>query len=94
MPIHGITSLGPTGMKQREIQDEDHTRWTCVQALAGVDGAAAAAAQAKAEASHGAVAVVCTPSGGARSVRLELPSAWDTEMSDDELVAAIRSAAG
>jgi hypothetical protein len=80
-------------MKQREVQDEDHNRWTCVQALAGVDGDAAAVAQAKADSSNGPVAVVCTPSGGAGTVRLELSSGWDTEMSDQALVAAIQGAA-
>lgn len=80
-------------MKQREVQDEDNTRWTCVQAFAGVDGEAAAVAEAKAKADSGRVAVVCTPGGGAGTVRLELSRKWDTEMSDEALVAAIRDAA-
>ncbi|HYF58057.1 MAG TPA: hypothetical protein VEA81_03780 [Burkholderiaceae bacterium] len=81
-------------MKQREVQDDDRTRWTCAQALAGVDGDAADVAQRKADADGAPVAVVCTPSGGARSVRLALASGWDTAMTDEALVAAIRDAAG
>lgn len=80
-------------MKQREVQDEDNTRWTCVQAFAGVDGDAAAAAEAKARADSGAVAVVCTPGGGAGTVRLELSPGWEAGMSDEALLAAIRDAA-
>jgi hypothetical protein len=34
--------------------------------------------------------VVCTPSGGARSVRLELPDGWEAGLSNDELLGAIR----
>ena len=79
-------------MKQREVQDADHTRWTCAQALAGIEGDAAAVAQEKAESGDGPVVVVCTPSGGARTVRLELPKEWDTEMSDAALIAKIREA--
>ncbi len=79
-------------MKQREVQDEDNNRWTCVQALAGVDGDAAAVAEAKTESDNGAVAVVCTPSGGAKTVRLELSPGWDAAMSDEALVAAIHDA--
>ena len=80
-------------MKTRELQDEDDARWTCAQAFAGVDGEATALAQAKAGAGDGAVVVVCTPSGGARSVRLELPPDWDSGMTDEALIAAIRDAA-
>ena len=53
-------------MKQREVQDADGTRWTCVQALAGVDSAAAEAAAEHVEREDGTVPVVCTPSGGAK----------------------------
>ena len=35
-----------------------------------------------------------TPSGGARTVRLELASGWERRMPDDELLAAIAAARG
>ena len=78
-------------MKQREVQDAENVRWVCVQALAGVDGAAADAAEARVEDDDGTVPVVCTPSGGAESVRIRLASGWEERASDDELLAAIRS---
>ena len=80
-------------MKQREVQDADNVRWVCVQALAGVAGGAADRAVKHLERDGEAVPVVCTPSGGARSVRLELAPGWDEDASDDELLAAISTAA-
>ena len=34
--------------------------------------------------------VVCTPSGGAQSVRIELPGDWEQQTSDEELLAMIQ----
>ena len=79
-------------MKQREVQDAENVRWTCVQALAGVSGAAADAAEARVESDAGTVPVVCTPSGGAETVRVELATGWDEHASDDELLDAIAAA--
>ncbi len=76
-------------MRQREITDSDNTRWTCVQAFAGVKGKAAEQATQLSESAEGTVPVVCTPSGGAQTVRLELPVNWFDELSDDQLGAAI-----
>jgi hypothetical protein len=33
--------------------------------------------------------VVCTPTGGAQTVELELPAGWDEKLSDEELVREI-----
>jgi hypothetical protein len=79
-------------VKQREVQDEEGVRWTCVQALAGVESAVAEDAAELLESDDGTVPVVCTPSGGARSVRLELPREWVEQVADDELQRAIREA--
>ena len=76
-------------MKQREVQDAEGTRWTCVQALAGVDSAAAEAAAEHVEREDGTVPVVCTPSGGAKSVRVRFPSGWEESTPDEALLAAI-----
>jgi hypothetical protein len=76
-------------MTQREITDSDNTRWTCVQAFAGVKGKAAEQATELSKSAEGTVPVVCTPSGGAQTVRLELPVNWFEEFSDDQLSAAI-----
>ena len=79
-------------MKQREVQDANHMRWTCVEALSGVGDASAASSEAaadKVESDDGSVPVACTPSGGASSVRIRMPRGWDESASDAELLAAI-----
>ncbi len=76
-------------MKQREITDNENITWTCVQAFAGVGGKAAAEATERTESAEGTVTVVCTPSGQAQTVRLELPTAWLEETSDEEIRSAI-----
>ena len=76
-------------MKQREVQDEDNVRWTCVQALAGGSGAAAELAAEHLESDDGTLPVICTPSGGEQSVRLELRRGWEESISDAELLQAI-----
>lgn len=76
-------------MKQREVQDAGNVQWTCVQALTGASGAAAEAAAERLEGPDGKVPVVCTPGGGEKSVRVELPQGWEASVSDAELLAAI-----
>jgi len=72
-------------MQQREITDQENTTWTCVQAYAALDGAAAEKATDIVERNGGKVPVVCTPSGGAQIVRLELDKNWLEELSDEQL---------
>jgi hypothetical protein len=79
-------------MKQREVTDQHNTTWTCVQAYAGVDSSAAAEATKLSETEAGSVPVVCTPSGGAQTVRLELSKEWLDSLSDEELTNAIAAA--
>ena len=79
-------------MEQREVRDEDDVRWTCVQALGGLGGAAAELAADRLESEEGTVPVVCTPSGGAQSVRVELPRGWMERVDDTALLRAIASA--
>lgn len=79
-------------MTQREVQDDENTIWTCVQALSGLSGEAAEEAAERIESKEGTVPVVCTPSGGAQSVRLELPKDWAEKMSDEDLLKAIGQA--
>jgi hypothetical protein len=63
-----------------------------VQAFAGVGGALAKEAAERAESDEGTVTVVCTPSGGEQTLRLELQRDWSERLSDDELLAAIAEA--
>lgn len=79
-------------MTQREVQDEENTIWTCVQALSGLSGQAAEEAAEKIESEEGKIPVVCTPGGGAQSVRLELPKDWAERMSDEDLSRSIKQA--
>ena len=76
----------------REVTDDEGTTWSCVQAFAGLgDSDAAQEAAERAAEGDGTVAVVCTPRGGAQSVRVSLPTDWE-EMPEPELLAAIAAA--
>jgi len=79
-------------MKQREVQAEDGVRWVCVQALGGGDDQTADTAADKLSDDEGRVPVVCTPDGGARSVRVRLRNDWIDCLSDPELRRAITEA--
>lgn len=75
-------------MKQREIIDRNNVKWTFVQAYSGTDGNVSKEIEEKSETGDGSVPVVCTPSGGAQSVRIELPKYWE-EMTDEQLLNAL-----
>jgi hypothetical protein len=79
-------------MVQREVQDAEKVTWTCVQAFGGTSERAAAEAAEKIESERGTLPVVCTPSGGEQSVRIELPRDWADALSDEDLLAAIEKA--
>ncbi|WP_242928789.1 hypothetical protein [Pontibacter vulgaris] len=80
-------------MTQREVTDNENTTWTCVQAYGGLSDDTAEKAAELTDDDNGKVTVVCTPSGGAQTVRLELDSNWQQKASDEELVQAITAAA-
>lgn len=75
----------------REIADGNGTTWTCIQAFAGLGNDPDKAEAARIDGSDDRYHVVCTPSGGAKSLRLALPGGWETSMSDQELLDAIRN---
>ncbi|MCC9165484.1 hypothetical protein [Pontibacter harenae] len=81
-------------MKQREVTDENATTWVCVQAYSGGLGGEKTKDQAEklTEDTDGKVPVVCTPDGGAQSIRLKLPKNWLEELNDDSLLRAISAA--
>ncbi|WP_407363664.1 hypothetical protein HKW97_19840 (plasmid) [Pseudomonas luteola] len=81
-------------MKQRTVQDEGNTTWTCVEAFSGGSQKMAKAAKSLTKDAEGNVTVVCTPSGGEQSVRVSLPEAWIDKTSDQALLDAIQSAKG
>ena len=69
-------------MEIKEVTDNDNVRWQCVEAYSGIDGT---------ENKHDSetVTVVCTPSGGAQTVRLELRHDWQSTLSDEQLIQKI-----
>ncbi|SIT84588.1 hypothetical protein [Pontibacter indicus] len=76
-------------MNQREVTDSENTTWTCVQAYGTLSKENADKAAELTEDTNGEVTVVCTPSGGAQTVRLQLPKDWLESVSDEELVKQI-----
>lgn len=70
---------------ERSVTTRDGTAWTCLEALAEMPAAAKDRL-----AGEGRRAVVCTPSGGAHSVRLTLAEGWRA-MPDSDLAAAIEA---
>ena len=78
----------------REVTDADGIVWTCIQAFAGLGNDREKTDAARVEGARDHVHVVCTPSGGAKSVRLELPADWEKSASEENLVEAIRARLG
>jgi hypothetical protein len=74
----------------REITDGDGITWSCIQAFAGLGNDPEKKAAARVRGSH-RLRVVCTPSGNAASVRLELPEGWEAGMPDGDLLRAIHA---
>jgi hypothetical protein len=72
---------------EREVTDREGITWQCIQALSGISEDAA---QVKGE--EDAYWVVCTPSGGAASVRLKMKEDWQTTCSDESLLREIEAA--
>jgi hypothetical protein len=74
----------------REIQDKEGTIWSCIQAYAGLSNNSEKREAARVEGERDLVEVVCTPSGGAQTVRLQLATDWENKLSDDELLNEIK----
>jgi hypothetical protein len=74
----------------REVTDPEGITWTCIQAFAGLGSDPEKIEAARVEGKDDLYDVVCTPDGGARSVRVQLPGQWETSVSDEALAAMIR----
>jgi hypothetical protein len=73
----------------REVEDSEGVRWSCAAAYAGLGGEGGdPPAEARVEGGD-RFRVICTPSGGSRSVELELPGGWEEQLSDDQLLKEI-----
>ena len=75
----------------REVKDADGVTWSCIQAFAGLGKDAEKTEAARVDGTRNRFHVVCTPSGGAKSVRVELPGNWEKGLSDEELLQAIHT---
>jgi hypothetical protein len=75
----------------REVTDRDGITWTCIQAFSGLGNDPEKTEAARVAAKGNAFQVVCTPSGGAQSVRITLPGDWEKKTSDEQLVVRIRA---
>ena len=75
----------------REVTDGDGITWSCVEAYAGLSGGSGGEA-AKVEGTDDRYRVVCTPTGEAKSVELELPGGWEESLSDEDLAREIAAA--
>ncbi len=73
----------------REVMDSDGITWSCIQAFAGLGKDPEKTEAARVDGTRDTFHVVCTPSGGAKSVRVELPGNWEKGLSDEKLLQAI-----
>lgn len=74
----------------REVIGPEGISWSCVEAYAGLSDEGGGGAAARAD-DGDSLAVVCTPSGGAKSVRLELPPGWETDIDEEVLLREVES---
>ncbi|OKH36320.1 hypothetical protein NIES2101_37055 [Calothrix sp. HK-06] len=70
----------------REITDSDNITWSCAQAYAGLSDNEEKSDAAKVSGEDDTYWVVCTPSGGAKSVRIKLSGDWENSYTDEELL--------
>jgi hypothetical protein len=71
--------------------DGDGVTWSCIQVFAGLGSDPEKADAARVDGENDRLHVACTPSGGAKSVRLKLPAGWEEELSDEELIEAVQA---
>ncbi|MBD2450443.1 hypothetical protein H6G76_25470 [Nostoc sp. FACHB-152] len=76
---------------EREVTSADGTTWNCVQAFSGLSDSTENQDAAQVKGEPDTYWVVCTPSGGAQSVRLKLQGEWYSTYSDEELLEKIQT---
>jgi hypothetical protein len=64
---------------------------SCIQAFSGLGKDPEKTEAARVNGGADAFQVVCTPSGGAQSVRIELPGDWEQKISEEQLLDMIRA---
>lgn len=76
---------------EREITDSNNITWTCSQAYSGLESNAENQDAAEVKGQDNTYWVVCTPSGGAKSVRLKLQGDWEKLYSNEALLNEIQA---
>lgn len=74
---------------ERTVSDQDGITWSCVEAFTGLSDESQHSDAAQVKGQEGTYWVVCTPSGGAQSVRLKLSGDWQNAYSDEALLQEI-----
>jgi hypothetical protein len=77
----------------RDVTDADGTTWSCTPAYAGLATGGEPPDAARVDGADDCYWLVCTPSGGAPSVRVAVAADWEQALADDALLARIRAAA-
>ncbi|MBD1821577.1 hypothetical protein H6F51_03515 [Cyanobacteria bacterium FACHB-DQ100] len=75
---------------ERTVSDQDGITWSCIEAFTGLSDETGHSGAAQVKGQEGAYWVVCTPSGGAQSVRLKLSGDWQNDYSDEALLQEIK----
>ncbi|MCT7950876.1 hypothetical protein NG798_13840 [Ancylothrix sp. C2] len=75
----------------REVTDPEGITWSCTEAYSGLSDHAENHEKAQVKGSEDSYWVVCTPEGGAKSVRLQLEGKWETSYSEEALLSEIKS---
>jgi hypothetical protein len=76
---------------EREITDSNGIIWISIQAYSGISHNAENQDLAQVKGQEDSYWVGCTPSGGAKSVRIKLEGEWETSDSDKMLLNEIEA---
>lgn len=75
----------------REVTDAEGITWSCVQAYAGLSDEPENREAAQVKGAEDLYWVVCTPDGGAQSLRIQLEGEWEQSYSDEDLLEALKA---
>jgi hypothetical protein len=73
-----------------EVTHSERIVWSCVEAYSALSEEPQHREKAQVKGSDDAYWVVCTPAGGAKSVRLQLQGDWENSCSDEALLSSIK----
>lgn len=73
------------------MTDKTGITWSCIEAFTGLSDQTEHSEAAQVKGKENTYWVVCTPSGGAQSVRLKLSGDWQQSYSDEALLREIEA---